>query len=289
VNAARIAEKLGGRKSGRGYVARCPAHEDTSPSLSLRDGDRGIMVHCFAGCSAADIYAAIRRFDADLLPRGGVVRPEPGKVSAEYERQQHEKAGWLWRQRKPIIGSIAEKYLRRGRGISCALPRTLGFLPPRKPGQHPAMIAAFGLCAEPEPDLLAAPAVLDANAAVHLTLLKPDGSGKAETKPDKLTIGSPRGRPVVLAPPNDLLGLAISEGIEDGLSVYQATGLGVWAAGSAPFLPKIAALVPSYIEVVTVIADADPVGQRKANELLDELRQRGIEASKITLAEVPHA
>src|SRR6516165_7330606 len=57
-----------------------------------------------------------------------------------YERKQHGNAAFLWSQRTPIAGSIAEAYLR-SRGITCPLPPTLAFLPPRKPGHHPAMIA----------------------------------------------------------------------------------------------------------------------------------------------------
>ena len=67
--------------------------------------------------------------------------------------------------------------------------------------------------------------------AVHLTRLDTDGS-KLSEKP-KIMIGQgAKGFPIVVAPPNDLLGLVITEGIEDALSVHQATGLGAWAAGA---------------------------------------------------------
>jgi hypothetical protein len=36
-----IAEALGGRKAGGGWMARCPAHDDRQPSLSIRDTDDG--------------------------------------------------------------------------------------------------------------------------------------------------------------------------------------------------------------------------------------------------------
>lgn len=39
-------------------------------------------------------------------------------------------------------------------------------------------------------------------------------------------IGRSKGAPIVLAPLNDLLGLIVTEGIEDALSAHQATGLG---------------------------------------------------------------
>src|SRR5262249_5030486 len=108
---------------------------------------------------------------------------------------------------------VVETYLR-SRGIQIAPPATVQFLPPRKPGQHPAMIVAFGIPDEPAPGVLriTEPAI----TAVHLTLLKADGSGKADAphdEPNKLVVASPCGRPLVLAPLNDALGLCITEGI----------------------------------------------------------------------------
>ena len=48
------------RRSGRGVVARCPAHDDRTPSLSILEGDDGrVVLHCFAGCTAGDIVAAM--------------------------------------------------------------------------------------------------------------------------------------------------------------------------------------------------------------------------------------
>ena len=51
------------------WIARCPAHEDKSPSLSLRELDDGrTLVHCFAGCAAPDVLAAVGMKLADLFP-----------------------------------------------------------------------------------------------------------------------------------------------------------------------------------------------------------------------------
>jgi hypothetical protein len=186
----------------------------------------------------------------------------------------HQKASApVWLQRKPIIGSIAELYLR-SRGITCPLPPTLGFLLPQKPEHHPAMIAAFGLCEEPEPGLIVPPHHVE---AVHLTLLKPDGSGKADVEPKKIIIGSPGNLPIVIAPANDLLAIDIFEGIEDALTVLQTTGLGAWVAGSAGRMPKLADVIPSYIECVTIYGHADKAGQQGAEQLAQALDQRGIE------------
>jgi putative DNA primase/helicase len=194
--------------------------------------------------------------------------------AADYEARQARKAAWLWSQRQPIAGTPAEAYLRGARRYSGLIPRTLAFLPPSKPKHHPAMIAAFGIPDEPERGIISKPRDAD---AVHLTLLRPDGGGKADVKPNKLIIGRPLGRPIVIAPTNDLLGLAITEGIEDALSAHEATGLGAWAAGAAGFMPVLAAAVPSYIEAVTVYAHEDKAGQAGAHELAEALDHRGIE------------
>jgi putative DNA primase/helicase len=63
MSAAReLARTLGARKMGAGYVARCPAHDDHNPSLSFRDGERGVLLlKCFAGCDWHDVLAALRR------------------------------------------------------------------------------------------------------------------------------------------------------------------------------------------------------------------------------------
>ena len=147
MSAARIAEVLAGHKvqaRNGNYLVCCPAHDDDSPSLSLCDGDRGVKVHCFAGCSPGDVYAAIRRKDRKLLEPGQTA-PEPVKWSSAYERRQHEKAAWMWNRRRPISGTIAETYLREGRRYNGPLPPTLAFLPPFKREHRPAMIAAFAL------------------------------------------------------------------------------------------------------------------------------------------------
>ena len=47
-----ILDRLEGvRRCGEGYMARCPNHDDHTPSLSIREGRDGrILLHCFGGC-----------------------------------------------------------------------------------------------------------------------------------------------------------------------------------------------------------------------------------------------
>lgn len=116
---------------------------------------------------------------------------------------------------------------------------------------------------------------------MHLTSLKPDGRGKAGTDRDKIMIGKSVGFPIVLAPVNDGLGLAIAEGIEDSLSIRDATGLGAWAAGAASRMPPLAERIPSYVECVTVVADADAMGRANAEKLAAAIPLRGREVRLI--------
>jgi len=58
------------RRAGAGWVARCPAHQDATASLSLAEGDNGaVLLHCFAGCPAADVVGAVGLGLADLFER----------------------------------------------------------------------------------------------------------------------------------------------------------------------------------------------------------------------------
>jgi hypothetical protein len=59
----------GVRKSARGYIARCPSHDDQRASLSLRETSDGTtLLRCFAGCSAQDIVRALNLELRDLFP-----------------------------------------------------------------------------------------------------------------------------------------------------------------------------------------------------------------------------
>ena len=51
------------------WIACCPAHDDNTPSLSIKEVDDGrILIHCFAGCSAAEILDALGLSFDDLYP-----------------------------------------------------------------------------------------------------------------------------------------------------------------------------------------------------------------------------
>ena len=67
-NALSRLEKVRQRQPGQ-WSARCPAHADKGPSLSLRESpDGSVLLHCFAGCSAAEIVSAMGLELSDLFP-----------------------------------------------------------------------------------------------------------------------------------------------------------------------------------------------------------------------------
>jgi Toprim domain len=234
-----------------------------------RDDPGFVRFHC-ARCGehgfARDCSA--RPIDLEKFERA---RNEARKREQQSAAARLEKAQWLWSRSKPAEGSPVEAYLNR-RGFSGTIPGTIRYLPAR--GDHgPAMIAAFGLIDEPEPGRIVMPKPL--LRGVHITRLLPDGS-KAGSDKNKIMIGSSKGWPIIIAPVNDLLGLAITEGIEDALSVSAATGLG-WAAGSASRMPALAETIPAYVESVTIFAHGDDAGRKGALDLAQELHRAGLE------------
>jgi hypothetical protein len=200
-------------------------------------------------------------------------RREAAERQRIHEVDRLAKARWLWSRRQPTAGTAVERYLRN-RGYSARIPATIGLLPAFR-GHPPTMIAAFGLAHETEPGVIRISD--DAVTGIHLTRLLPDGSDRERGNDAKIMIGHSAGSPIVLAPPNDLLGLAIGEGLEKVLAVHEATGLGAWVAGSAARLPALVDAVPSYIECVTVMIDDDKDGRRHAETLMSRLRARCIE------------
>src|SRR5918996_354283 len=74
------------------WMARCPAHDDRSPSLSVRKGEDGrILVHCHAGCLVNDICSVLGIATRDLFPTsardlGGGREPRIPRIAEEQRR-----------------------------------------------------------------------------------------------------------------------------------------------------------------------------------------------------------
>ncbi len=84
------------KRNGKGWSARCPAHEDRRPSLSIGEGDDGCcLLDCKAGCDTKDVVAAIGCTMADLFPESSTLststEPRQSRGKPQYRRQQNEK------------------------------------------------------------------------------------------------------------------------------------------------------------------------------------------------------
>jgi DNA primase len=67
----KLLERLEGvRRCGTGrWMAKCPAHEDRRPSLSIGEtADGRVLIHCFGGCDSEAIVKAIGLTMSDLFP-----------------------------------------------------------------------------------------------------------------------------------------------------------------------------------------------------------------------------
>ncbi len=100
------------REIGAGrWIARCPAHEDRRPSLSIRGLEDGrILLHDFAGCSATDVVSAIGLELSDLFPERpthyhGATRPNHFHAAREALQLQGRQA---------LIVAIAAENLASG-------------------------------------------------------------------------------------------------------------------------------------------------------------------------------
>lgn len=86
----------GVRRAGRGWMAKCPAHDDRTPSLSVREGEGGkILLHDFGGCSVGEICAAMGLRLADLFGDDPVSSEEivarRKRRAGEQHRREHEQ------------------------------------------------------------------------------------------------------------------------------------------------------------------------------------------------------
>lgn len=87
MTAAEFASRLHAKQVSGGWMARCPAHNDTRASLSIGAGDDGrVLLKCFAGCATDAVIAAAGLTMADLQPeRDGKPRYGKPQIVATYD------------------------------------------------------------------------------------------------------------------------------------------------------------------------------------------------------------
>jgi hypothetical protein len=237
-----VVERLGGRWTPAGGICRCPAHDDRSPSLSVRPGRSRLLLHCFAGCAPSDILR--------LLQTAGVVGPGPNARSdnpAQPRGSYRAAAHRLWIESRPIARTIAEEYLL-GRGVMTASPQ-LRYHPrtpfgPSPPCYRPALIAAI----RDESGLV----------AIQRTALHPRPGGLPPVAGDKRGLGRFGAGSVRIGGAAAIIGLA--EGIETALSASALFGIPCWATLGTERFGRVA--LPGQVEQLHLFLDHDAGGRR---------------------------
>jgi putative DNA primase/helicase len=262
-----MAKALGGRRTGGGWIACCPAHEDRKPSLAITEAKGGkVLVRCHAGCEQARVIAALRsrglwignsprRFTRSAPRVAGAAR------QGRDEAQRTKAALAIWQSARPPEGTPVGTYLN-SRGLCLPPPPTLRFHPGLKHpsgGIWPVMVALVTKGADATP------------LAIHRTYLGRDGAGKAPVEPTKMMLGPCRGGAVRLAVPGDVL--MVGEGIETCLAAMQVSGHPAWAALSTSGLRSLE--LPTNIRDVIVLADGDDPGEAAARDCAWRWKREG--------------
>jgi hypothetical protein len=115
-----IVARLGGHWNGRYALVPCPAHEDRTPSLSIRQGQHSILVHCFAGCDGGDVMRAIRHVWGIRSAASGLCPCQPmigPRLSAPMVRRGSDRGHW-----PPLSARDPGHHLDAAR---CAVPSSL--------------------------------------------------------------------------------------------------------------------------------------------------------------------
>jgi putative DNA primase/helicase len=277
MTAESIAKALGGHRAGATWMARCPAHEDRVPSLSISSGRNGkVLVRCHAGCDQRDVIVILRErglWETTGRALGRFARKlqdgVPNKPDAEALKRS-EAAFAMWQASQPVEGTPVATYLR-SRGLDLPASPALRFhtgLKHPSGGVWPAMVALVTRVGSGSP------------IAIHRTFLARNGVGKAPVDPAKMMLGPCRGGVVRLAEAGDVL--MIGEGIETCLAAMQATGNPAWAALSTSGLRSLN--LPRDRRDVIVLADGDEPGEAAAQ---DAARRWKREGRRIRIARAP--
>jgi len=245
--AAQIVKKLGGIWRPSGGMCHCPAHDDRSPSLSVRVGDRSLLFKCFAGCTVLEILRAVRRLKLDVpVDDEAVVQSFRGRDFALAER-----ARAIWRDAAPTIGTPAEAYLA-ARGMIRSSP-ALRF--------HPRTPLGKGRTASFRPAMIAAVHDDTGIIAIQRIFLDRDRPRlAADLTKAKLALGRPLKGAVRLYRAGACLGLA--EGVETAQSAAMLLGIPVWATLGNERLARIT--IPAGVDRLVLLPDNDPGGRRAA-------------------------
>jgi hypothetical protein len=263
--AATIANALHGRRSADGYLCHCPVPShgkgrgDRNPSLLVSDGDKAVLIKCFAGCDIRDILAQLRTSGLAKPAAGPSEGKEP--VERQPEHAPDPRAIELWRAAEQIrYGSKPAQFLA-ARGITLAPPPSL------------RSTTILHLERYPLPAMLAAVQAPDRRIiAVQQTLIDPRGDRKAQVRIPRQTIGALGWGAVRLAAAGNVLG--ICEGTEKGLAATQLFDVPCWSALGAARMHRV--WIPDFVTELHIFVDNDDAGRAAAERTTHAHRHRKV-------------
>ena len=217
-------------KAGGGWMACCPAHADSNPSLSIDDGDKGVLVNCLAGCSQEAVVSALQVIGAWSSSSKPSNVDHGANLEAKEQRQRDE-------QRKH-----AECRERSAAIWNSATPA---------PAEHPYLlqknVKPYGLKLHKE--ALVVP-VRNSQGLVGLQFIKTDGSKIFLTGTDKKG-----GCHVIGSRPESILYLA--EGYATAATIHEATGQPVAVCFDCGNLTAVALAMRSELPETRIVTCAD--------------------------------
>ena len=267
------------RRETRGH---CPAHDDRDPSLSVDAVDGRVLIYCHAGCSFERIRDALQARGLWWAPHlrhcendKHTLADHAPENNGEEKTQNRLYAQELWERAVPVPNTLAEKYLRKWRGITMPLPdnhlKTLGFLAYMRPTwRQPCLIVGLRNGT-------------DRITAVQVTFLDPDTAKKVKVRIkgkdlSRQTFGPMADGAAAFGMPNGgVLGLA--EGTETALSATQLFDIPCWATCGVGRLHKIA--IPDNVKRLHLYADNDQAGIPSAERAANLYLARGLEVKVI--------
>lgn len=114
------------RQRGDNWEGRCPAHQDSRPSLSWRDGDSGLVLHCHRGCRVEEICAVLKIPVSALFRESTDRRPARDTDPILYTYDYVDQAGHL---RFQVVRTAAKRFWQRRPGPDGAWVNGLGETP----------------------------------------------------------------------------------------------------------------------------------------------------------------
>lgn len=258
-----LARLEGVRRNGAGWSARCPAHEDRSPSLSIGTGADGrALLTCHAGCSLDAILAELRVEAGDLF-------------TPSIRRRLNAPGG----RRSPARQDAGQDAASRAGGSDDRRAVANGATPLYKaPGGRPAQLYTVR---DPAGELAAIHVRRDGPRGKRMSWRRPDGStGLGGRRADSLPLyGSEQlrawdtSRPVIVAE---------GEKAAQALLTADIPALGtVTGAHGAPSADVLRCLSGRHV-ILWPDADADAAGAKHMQRVAERLE--GVAASVRLLA-----